>query len=168
MADAQGVPGLRGRRGGEPPPAPEDELVGVLLQVPKAVVNCRLAGGGCEPQGGEGLAHELALSELHAASATVRHGARLEAVRGGPGLSDVICPRLGGAGFISQDHAVPFVRQAIVLTGRDVIRAHEAALAQGACCGGVCGEVEVSLAPQQEHHRLGDVHTVIAHRLEPV
>jgi hypothetical protein len=87
--------------GCEPPPAPEDELVGVLLQVPKAVVNGRLAGGGCEPQGGKRLAHELALSELHAASAPMRHGARLEAVRGGPGLSDVICPRLGGAGLVS-------------------------------------------------------------------
>ena len=63
---------------------------------------------------------------------------------------------------------MPFVRQAVVLSGGDVIGAFKATVPESAGGGLVGVEVKASFVAEEEHHGLGDVHAVVAYRLKPI
>eukprot|EP00964_Phaeocystis_antarctica_P008507 scaffold4591_cov35-Phaeocystis_antarctica.AAC.2 len=154
VTHSEGVPRLHGGASGQPPSAAKDESVGVLLQGRQACFYRGLAAGGCEPEGGESLAHQLPLRERDPASAAMRHGARVEAVRCHSRLPDVVFPRSLGSCLVTEDYSVPLIRQSVVHPGGDVVRARQAPVPQRLSCLCACLQVKAALPAKQEHHRL--------------
>ena len=63
---------------------------------------------------------------------------------------------------------MPFIWQAVVSPGGDVIGAPEAAAPQRAGSGLVRAEVKTPLSAEEEHHSFRDVHAMVAHSLKPI